>query len=361
MKQHWWKILSVVLMLYILVVGMVRPLSPGVMDCSPSDAMVGMPFRLHILGYNTDFLSENPRVWLKTNDGEYVKATTVGATDERSLDAHFHIKSDFKTKDRLVTATLVVDSKQTGTVVLPSAVTIKQRENRDASVSDNIEFAKPTDLKGDLTGANYPYRAILEESIRNLYYHVPLWFGMLIIFLISMIYSVLYLLKRNIVYDITAVALAKVGVLYGVLGTTTGMLWAQYTWGAAWSWDVKQNTTAISLLIYFAYFVLRSSFDEFDKQARISAVYNIFAFATLIPLLFVIPRLTESLHPGNGGNPAFSKMDLNSNMRLVFYPAVIGFTLFGLWIANVLRRIEIVAAKKADLIDIKTFKRTDVL
>src|SRR5690606_31379887 len=94
-----------------------------------------------------------------------------------------------------------------------------------------------------------------------------------------------------------------------------------------------------AILIYLAYFVLRSSFDDFDKRARIAAVYNIFAFAALIPLLFVIPRMTDSLHPGSGGNPAMGGEDLDNTMRMIFYPAIIGWTLMGVWISQILFRI----------------------
>ncbi|MDX5422711.1 MAG: ABC transporter permease, partial [Hymenobacteraceae bacterium] len=97
----------------------------------------------------------------------------------------------------------------------------------------------------------------------------------------------------------------------------------------------------IGLLIYFAYMVLRSSFNEQQQRARISAVYNIFAFAALIPLLFILPRLTDSLHPGNGGNPGFNAYDLDSRLRMVFYPAVMGWTLLGIWMINVKTRLEL--------------------
>ncbi len=42
-----------------------------------------------------------------------------------------------------------------------------------------------------------------------------------------------------------------------------------------------------------------------------------------MPLFYILPRLTDSLHPGAGGNPAFAKYDLDDNMRLVFFTRVI--------------------------------------
>lgn len=180
-----------------------------------------------------------------------------------------------------------------------------------------------------------PRLAVLNESIRNLYFHVPMWFGMVVILGASAIHSIRYLGNANPVYDIQAEETAKTGLLLGILGLVTGAIWAQYTWGAWWSSDPKQNTSAIALLIYLAYLVLRGAFQEEQQRARVSAVYNIFAFASLIPLLFILPRMADdSLHPGNGGNPGFGGYDLDAKMRVIFYPAVLGWILLGFWISE---------------------------
>ena len=99
------------------------------------------------------------------------------------------------------------------------------------------------------------------------------------------------------------------------------------------------------MLIYLAYFILRGSIDEEQKRARIAAVYNIFAYVMLIVFLMILPRLSDSLHPGNGGNPGFNNYDLDSNMRLVFYPAVIGWILLTVWICTIRVRIEKIKRK----------------
>jgi heme exporter protein C len=190
-----------------------------------------------------------------------------------------------------------------------------------------------------------PRLDIVNESIRNLYFHVPMWFGMTIILTTSVVYSIRYLRTPTARLDTLAHESANTGIVLGLLGLATGSLWARYTWGAWWTSDPRLNGAAIAMLIYGAYIVLRSSFTDEQQRARISAVYNIFAFAAAIPLLFVLPRLTDSLHPGAGGNPGFSKYDLDSNMRLVFYPAVIGWTLIGFWITQVSSRLEFLKQK----------------
>jgi heme exporter protein C len=190
-----------------------------------------------------------------------------------------------------------------------------------------------------------PRLDIVNESIRNLYFHVPMWFGMTIILTTSVVYSIRYLRTPTARLDTLAHESAKTGIVMGMLGLATGSMWARYTWGAWWTSDPRLNGAAIAMLIYGAYIVLRSSFTDEQQRARISAVYNIFAFAAAIPLLFVLPRLTDSLHPGAGGNPGFSNYDLDSNMRMVFYPAVIGWTLIGFWITQVSSRLEFLKQK----------------
>jgi heme exporter protein C len=188
-----------------------------------------------------------------------------------------------------------------------------------------------------------PRLAILNETERNLYFHVPMWFGMTIILLASVVNSIRYLRNPSTRLDTLAHESAKTGILLGVLGLLTGSLWARYTWGTWWTTDVKLNGAAVTMLIYAAYLVLRGSVSDEQQRARLSAIYNIFAFSAAIPLLFIMPRLAEaSLHPGMGGNPGFSKYDLDSGMRLVFYPAVIGWTLLGVWITEVACRFAFV-------------------
>jgi heme exporter protein C len=194
-----------------------------------------------------------------------------------------------------------------------------------------------------------PAMPIINESIRNLYFHVTMWFGMIIILTISIVNSIKYLSNQKISNDIIADEASKVGLLFGIAGCITGSLWAKYTWGAWWVADAKLNGAAISLLFYFAYQILRSSISDETNRARIAAVYNIFAYIMFIIFIMVLPRMVDSLHPGNGGNPGFGKYDLDKNMRIVFYPAIIGWTLIGVWIMNIGIRIRNLNIKNEEI------------
>jgi heme exporter protein C len=169
-----------------------------------------------------------------------------------------------------------------------------------------------------------------------------MWFGMTLMLGLSVFYSIRYLITNNIKDDVQVVSATNIGLLYGFLGLFTGMQWARVTWGAWWVNDPKLMGAAVGLLLYLGYFVLRGSIEDIDRRAKVAAVTNVMLYAIFIPAIFIVPRLTDSLHPGNGGNPGFNAYDMDSNLRLVFYPAVIGWTLLAVWISSLMARRKII-------------------
>jgi len=185
---------------------------------------------------------------------------------------------------------------------------------------------------------NIPFIPILEQTARNIFFHVPMWMAMYSMFLISLYYSIQYLINPRWVCDVKAEASAKTGVVFGICGLLTGSLWARFTWGTWWTFaEPKMNLAALALMIYVAYFMLRSAFDDQKKRARISAVYNIFAVTTIPFLLYVVPRQLTSLHPGAEGNPAFSEITA-AELRFILYPAMMGFIALSYWVYDITYR-----------------------
>jgi heme exporter protein C len=174
----------------------------------------------------------------------------------------------------------------------------------------------------------------LNESARNLFYHVPMWYVMIVCFLVSSIYALKFLRKNQIKDDLISKEYVLVGIGFGCLGMITGMEWANIAWGAPWSNDPKQVGAALCLLVYFAYIVLRNSVKDPDKQARLSAVYNVFAFALLVPLLFIIPAHFKSLHPGTDSKPFEALYTQAAGFRRVSVPAMFAWILLGVWVFN---------------------------
>lgn len=348
-QQHGWKALGVLLLLYAFTAGLLAPLKPGILTASPQLLRAGSEVTLRIRGYNS-FYQEGQaglRAWLKLDKERALAASSIQAVSETELDAVFQIPAVLPIAAKTTPMTLILDNTVDGPSVLPNAVSVTQ-ETVDSLAGAQSWLNSPIQkLHPGPTGIRFPFRNILYETIRNTYFHVALWFAMLLLFIGSVRHSARYLRRQDAEDDRRAAAYTRVGVMFGILGLATGAIWAKNTWNAYWSWDVKQNMTAIALFIYIAYFILRAAFEDAERKARLSAVYNVFAFVALIPLIFVIPRLTDSLHPGAGGNPALGGEDLDNTMRMIFYPAIIGWTLLGAWMAQLNYRID----RLADLHD----------
>ena len=196
-----------------------------------------------------------------------------------------------------------------------------------------------------------PHLPALQETIRNLYFHVGMWMAMMTLFTISFVQAIRYLYSSKLKFDIYSRDYSSVGIVFGLLGYATGGIWMSYTWAdpnnpAAASFssiarEPKLIGAAIALLIYFAYHILRDSIPDLDRKARVSAVYNIFAYAMLFPSIWIIPRILPSLHPGQEGNPALNYKDVSPGMRMVELPAFIGWALLGVWITTIKIRLNL--------------------
>ena len=342
-NSMWWKALSVILLLYVMLAGFRVPLKSGITYVTPAYESNGMPVQLQIHGYNTFFSQENPdsiNMWLSYDERYAVKALEINILDDTTLIAAISLPTDLPEDKPNAFLNAILDVPLGGTVILPAAFELRQSAHDSIAGLDPTWSASPVANLHVQHGFSFPYQNVVYETIRNTFFHVPMWFVLMFLFTASVWYSARFLRTQNPDDDRKASAYAETGLLFGILGLLTGMIWANYTWGKPWSNDIKQLMTAVTLLIYLAYFILRSSFDEPEKGARLAAVYNIFAFASLIPLLYIVPRMFASLHPGATGNPAFGTQDLDNTMRLVFYPAIIGWTLLGFWMAELYIRFK---------------------
>ncbi len=180
-----------------------------------------------------------------------------------------------------------------------------------------------------------PAQAFKEpETARIIVFHVPAAFIAVGCFLLGGFFGWRYLRRRDPMDDARSCACNEVGLLFGVLTTVTGMVFAQQQWGKAWHWDPRQTTIVIQLLIYAAYFALRASIEEESQRALRSAGYTVFAALTVPLLIFIIPRIPAiaemSLHPNN---VVAQKGALDFHYRTAFYFGVLVYALmaFGMY------------------------------
>jgi heme exporter protein C len=138
----------------------------------------------------------------------------------------------------------------------------------------------------------------LGNTGRIIMMHVPTAWVSMVAFGVSALFSGLYLWRRRPQYDDRALAATELGFLFSILATVTGSMFAKVAWGSFWNWEPRQTTIIVLLLIYGAYFALRSAIDDGERRKQLAAVYALFAFVTAPLLIFVIPRQFEnSLHP----------------------------------------------------------------
>ncbi|MBI5214281.1 MAG: cytochrome c biogenesis protein CcsA [Ignavibacteriae bacterium] len=179
----------------------------------------------------------------------------------------------------------------------------------------------------------FPIIPGLEDKARILFFHVPMAWVTVVAFMVAMVYGIKYLAKRNLDDDSKSVASAGLGLLFCVLATTTGSLWAKFSWGSFWNWDPRETSIFILLLVYGAYFALRSALETEEKRATLSAVYSIIAGVTVPFFIFIMPRLVASLHPDPIVNNR-GKIDMNGTMLVIFLSSLAGFTAFYVWLWN---------------------------
>lgn len=180
----------------------------------------------------------------------------------------------------------------------------------------------------------------LYDKARIIYLHVPLSWIAVVSFFLSMINSVQYLRKKDLVYDIRSNSAAEVGFLFTILATVTGSLWAKFNWGSYWNWDPRETSIFILLLIYGAYFSLRSAIDNYEQKAKLASVYAIIAFVTVPFFIFIMPRIVESLHPADTIVDSRGKITMDPVMLTIFLFSLFSFTLLFFWILNVKIRME---------------------
>jgi len=183
-----------------------------------------------------------------------------------------------------------------------------------------------------------PLVPMLRETTRVLYFHIPSAWVTVVALGWSMVNSVLYLLRRDLRNDDHAASAAELGLVFCVVATVTGSIWAKSMWGSWWNWDPRETSIFFVLLIYAAYLALRGSIEGDEKRARLSAIYSILAFVAVPPLIFVVPRIYSTLHPDpiiNGSG----KIDMDPMIRWCFFSMLLGFTFLFSWLQSLRVRV----------------------
>ncbi|MFA8342631.1 MAG: cytochrome c biogenesis protein [Rhodothermaceae bacterium] len=180
----------------------------------------------------------------------------------------------------------------------------------------------------------FPIIPGLEEKAKIIFFHVPTAWLALVAFVTAMVYGIKYLKGENLDDDAKSLAALQLGMMFCILATVTGSIWAKFSWGAFWHWDPRETSVFILLLIYGALFALRSAIDNEEKRAKLSAVYSIISALTAPFFIFIMPRIMTGLHPGSADDTSAGPVvnfHMNGNMMVVFFLSLAAFSLLYYW------------------------------
>ncbi|HYF03251.1 MAG TPA: cytochrome c biogenesis protein CcsA [Patescibacteria group bacterium] len=323
-RPMWWKAIVIVLTSFVIIAALMPPLGGTFFEAALASQLEQnrpkLPVKAHVLK-DTKHFDEVAQGWR-------VEMRDLGSTPMTE-------KVLFKTKTfptELETADIAV-------------INVEFDRASKTFTAQNIVATDPL--------LTIPFIPALSERTRNLYFHVPMAWVAVLAYLISMIYGILYLKKGDLVYDIKSSSAAALGTLFTILATLTGAIWAKFNWGSFWNWDPRQTSIFILMLIYGAYFALRSSIEGDERRARLSSVYSILAFVTVPFLIFILPRITEGLHPGakgdeNAGPLVSSSPDaINPLLSMIFSASLAAFTLIYFWLLGIQIRLKKVALRSS--------------
>lgn len=188
-----------------------------------------------------------------------------------------------------------------------------------------------------------PADAAQGDVQRIMYVHVPSAWLAYLAFFVTLVAGLLYLRRHDLRYDRIAVASAEIGLLFTGLTIATGSIWGKATWGKWWDWDPRLTTTAVLFVVYAGYLLLRQSFSDRRRRARLAAIFGVIGFLN-VPVVHFSVLWWRGLHQPptviRPGDPTIDHLLLAALLM-----SVASFTLVYLWLLR--RRVALEAQRDA--------------
>lgn len=194
-------------------------------------------------------------------------------------------------------------------------------------------------IVGAFLPSTQPVQGFLGQSGRILFFHVPCAWVSFLAFVVAGVWSARFLAGgRKLEHDRKAALSIGLGMMFGIVATLSGAVWAKVQWGAYWNWDPRQTSITLVLLFYGAYLALRNAIEDNDTRGRLSAAYALLGLVVAPFCYFVLPRITFTLHPEPVINSA-GKVEMESQMLAVLLGGVACFTVLFFWLLSLADRI----------------------
>jgi heme exporter protein C len=173
-----------------------------------------------------------------------------------------------------------------------------------------------------------PTELVMGDVQRVFYFHIGTAWTALLGFILAAVFSIVYLIKKDLKWDRLQVAAIEVSLVFFLITIVLGSIWARPAWNTWWTWDPRLTTAAVTELIYIAYFMLRQGIDDPDRRARFGAVYALLGGLSA-PITFFAIRLFRTIHPvviGGTNAEAEGGFNMTADMRVAFFFALFAFT-----------------------------------
>jgi len=174
-----------------------------------------------------------------------------------------------------------------------------------------------------------PTEIVMGNVQRVFYFHIGTAWTALLGFILAAVFSVIYLIKKDLKWDRLQVAAVEVSMVFFFITIVLGSIWARPAWNTWWTWDPRLTTAAITELIYIAYFMLRQGIDEPERRARFGAVYALIGGLSA-PVTFFAIRLYRTIHPvviGANNPAAKGGFAMTADMKVAFFFGLFAFTI----------------------------------
>jgi len=173
-----------------------------------------------------------------------------------------------------------------------------------------------------------PTELVMGDVQRVFYFHVGTAWTALLGFILAAVFSIIYLITKDLKWDRLQVAAIEVSLVFFFITIVLGSIWARPAWNTWWTWDPRLTTAAITELIYVAYFMLRQGIDDPDRRARFGAVYALIGGLSA-PITFFAIRLFRTIHPvviSGSNSEAQGSFSMTPDMLTAFLFALFTFT-----------------------------------
>lgn len=187
------------------------------------------------------------------------------------------------------------------------------------------------------------------STVKIIYLHVPSALMAINVWMMMLVTSLVWIIRRHHVSALAAKAAAPIGVAMTLITLVTGAIWGQPMWGTWWAWDPRLTSFLILFLFYLGYIALWAAIEDNDTAADLTSILCLVGSVFAILSRYAVNFWNQGLHQG-----ASLSLDTEKNVADVFYQPLLfciaGFVLLFVALVLLRTRTEIRARRTSALL-----------